>query len=293
MMLVATTAIATNPKEQALRSLNRLPPFSPVLNRLMATLAREDVSFAKVADLLEKDTVLSGNILALVNSAVYGRRGRVNSVRHAVSLLGVAKLKNAALSMSITRLWNSIKTPPGWSMADFNQHSIATAMLSDMLCQLAPITYPEGAFVGGLLHDLGKLLLAVGLPDVHEEIINLSLRKQQSRLSSEMEVLGFTHADLSGEGLRAWNLPEPIQLAVCYHHQIDKDPSPRPNGDFPLSYVISAANGYVTQMGLPAQKGDIASEPKRDIFESLKISGEVSRVLDEFHAEFEGIKGFF
>src|SRR5437660_5607052 len=84
-------------KQQALRSLEKLPPFSPVLSRLLATLAQEDVSFAKLADLLEKDTVLAGNVLKLVNSAAFGRRGNVNSVRHAVSILGVTKLRNAAL----------------------------------------------------------------------------------------------------------------------------------------------------------------------------------------------------
>src|SRR5437660_12883660 len=60
-------------REQALRSLSKLPPFSPVLTKLLATLAQEDVSFAKLADLIEKDTVLAGNVLKLVNSAAFGR----------------------------------------------------------------------------------------------------------------------------------------------------------------------------------------------------------------------------
>src|SRR5439155_24931738 len=124
-------------KEHALRSLEKLPPFSPVLNRLLATLAREDVSFAKLADLIENDTVLAGNVLKLVNSALYGRKGSVNSVRHAVSILGVTKLRNAALGMSITRMWSAIHTPAAWSMARFNQHSIAAALLADLLTQEA------------------------------------------------------------------------------------------------------------------------------------------------------------
>ena len=89
-------------RERAIRALGQLPPFSPILNRLIASLANEDVSFAKIADLIEKDTVLAGNILRLVNSALYGLPGTVNSIRHAVSLLGINKLRNAALTMSVS-----------------------------------------------------------------------------------------------------------------------------------------------------------------------------------------------
>lgn len=100
------SAAPSHAKEQALRALAQLPPFSPILNRLIASLAQEDVSFAKISDLIEKDTALAGNVLRLVNSALYGLRGTVNSIRHAVSLLGIAKLRNATLSMSVARMWS-------------------------------------------------------------------------------------------------------------------------------------------------------------------------------------------
>ena len=111
------SAAPSDVRDQALRALAKLPPFSPILNRLIASLAQEDISFAKISDLIEKDTVLAGNVLRLVNSALYGLRGTVNSIRHAVALLGIAKLRNATLSMSVARMWSQVKTPPGWAMA--------------------------------------------------------------------------------------------------------------------------------------------------------------------------------
>src|SRR5450755_3884872 len=117
---VIASATSSNVRDRALKALGQLPPFSPILNRLIASLAQEDVSFAKLADLIEKDTVLAGNVLRLVNSALYGLCGTVSSIRHAISLLGVGKLRNAMLSMSVSRMWSQLKTPPGWSMADFN-----------------------------------------------------------------------------------------------------------------------------------------------------------------------------
>src|ERR1700688_441518 len=155
-------------RQRALGALNALPPFSPILSRVLASLAGADVSFAVLSDLIEKDTVLSGNILQLVNSSLYARRGTINSVSHALSILGMNKLRNAVLGMSVARMWSQMKMPASWSMARFNMHSAATATLSDLLAQQLPVTYPEGAFVAGLLHDVGRLLLAVGLPEKYD-----------------------------------------------------------------------------------------------------------------------------
>src|SRR5579863_6106014 len=182
--------------ERALRSLGSLPPFSPILTRLMASLAEEDVSFSALGDLIEKDAVVAANILHLVNSALYARVGTISSVRHAISLLGTSKLRNAVLGMSIARVWNRVKMPASWSMARFNMHSAAVALLSDLLAQRLPVVYPEGAFVAGLLHDVGRLLIALGLPTEYNRILELSNAGGRSLVDCERSVAGFTHAEL-------------------------------------------------------------------------------------------------
>lgn len=270
----------TSLKEQALHSLDKLPPFSPVLNRLLATLAEEDVSFGKLADLIEKDTVLAGNVLKLVNSGMYGRRSNVNSVRHAVAILGAAKLRNAALGMSVTRMWSSIQTPPGWSMARFNLHSIATAILADLLSQEVRVVYPEGAFVAGLLHDMGRLLTAVALPREYGEIEKLCESGARTRIACEQQVLGYTHAELSGEALAVWNLPEPIQTAVRYHHEPERDPTEIGPGVIALSRLVQLTDEYTSQNSPECLHG-------------LGLDSKLARVLSEFEVEFESIKGLF
>jgi HD-like signal output (HDOD) protein len=101
---VSASANSLPVRERALHALRTLPPLPPVLHRVIASLAHEDVSFAKVAELIEKDTVLAGTILQLVNSPLYDMRGAVSSVRHAVSLLGVSKLRNAVLGVSVAQM---------------------------------------------------------------------------------------------------------------------------------------------------------------------------------------------
>lgn len=272
-------------------SLNKLPPFSPVLNRLLATLASEDISFAKVADLIEKDVVLAGSVLGIVNSALFARRAKVNSVRHAVSLLGVDKLRNAALGMSITRLWGKVRTPPGWSMAAFNLHAIGTAILSDLLSQEAAVAYPEGAFVAGLLHDFGLLLIAIGLPDAYTEIERLCVKEGLTGVESEMQVLGFTHAEMSAEVLHTWNLPEPIQIAARYCMDPESDRTVTEFGQHPLSQVVSLADAYVNRLNIRIHTGIRPLDRNIELdIAALKLESHIARMLEEFTTEYGAIK---
>jgi HD-like signal output (HDOD) protein len=203
-MVETVSAPADKMSQRALAALGKLPPFSPILNKLLASLGGEDVSFAKLGDLIEKDTVVAGNILHLVNSALYARRATITSVRHALALLGMDKVRNTLLGMSISRMWSQVKTPPVWSMARFNRHSAAVAVLSDHIASKVPADYPEGAFVAGLLHDLGRLLIALGLPDEFTRLVKLHEQSERSWTACERELLGFTHAELSAAALATW-----------------------------------------------------------------------------------------
>jgi HD-like signal output (HDOD) protein len=283
-------------REKAVHALGSLPPFSPILNRLLASLAGEDASFIKLADLIEKDTVVAGNILHLVNSALYARRGTVNSVRHALSLLGVNKLRNAVLGMSITRMWHGVRPAESWSMGRFNLHSAATAMLADMLAQRLPMQYPEGAFVAGLMHDVGRLLIVAGLPEEHERILEHHSTSNRPVSESELVVLGFAHPELSAEALASWNLPEPIQRAARDHHALH-------HADLPdalsLAHVVGAADQYIHSTGLsilPATAAEGAKPAETEIaaLEGLGLDSEgLASLLREFHAEFDAIMPFF
>jgi len=280
-------------RERALRALGQLPPFSPILNRLIASLAQEDVSFAKVADLIEKDTVLAGNVLRLVNSALYGLRGTVNSIRHAVSLLGIVKLRNATLGMSVARMWAQVKTPPGWSMARFNHHSVGVALLSDLVAQRRAVSYAEGAFAAGLFHDLGLLLVAMGLPQEYKEISMLCQNGDKLPLEAELEVLGLTHAELSSLALAAWNLPRPIQMAVRYQDQPELDPSEAEGNELSLSTILNAADGHLNSVGTSINLYDAKPKNGQVSLESLSLGERLPTVLTDFEGEFNAMKRYF
>jgi HD-like signal output (HDOD) protein len=279
----AEAPAADDLKRKALRSLGELPPFSAVLSHLLASLAGESVSLARLGDLIEKDTVVSANLVLLVNSTPYARRGTVNSVRNALSLMGIEKVRNAVLGMSIKRMWSETRMPASWSMARFNTHSASAAILSDLLAQRLEVEYPEGAFAAGLLHDVGRLILALALPEHHARI-ELLHATGRPRLDCEMEVLGFTHPMLSADALACWNIPVQIRIAVLDHHT--------PSGDLELSTVLDAANHYVNSTGASIAAGDPEwSDPT--LIESLGLNDGSGTVLAEFAAEYSAMSAFF
>lgn len=262
-----------------------MPPFSPVLSALLNSLADETMSFAELAALMERDTVISGHVLRLVNSALYGRRGTVSSVRGAVAILGVNKLRNFLLGMSVSRIWARVRTPESWKMERFNAHSTAVAVLSDLIVQKGRYEYPEGAFAAGLLHDLGRLMLATALPEQYEEVARLHKAGEGEWEEIERRCLQTTHAELSAAALARWGLPAPIRQAVLYHHR--PEDQPRTDGRAaPLSEAVWLADDVARVMGhrLNERTGEEeAGSPRaRELAEAL--AADFEREFGEMHS---------
>ena len=230
-------------------------------------------------------------MLRLVNSALYGRRGNVSSVRAAVSILGLNKLRNFLLGLSVSRLWSRVRTPDNWSMARFNGHAIAVAVLADRLVQKAPIEYPEGAFAAGLLHDLGRLMIATALPDEFQRIHAMRVSSGKPLVQCEYAIIDTSHAELSASALARWNLPAPIQKAVLYHHHPELDPERRPGGVQPLSLALAVANDVANSAGHAIADEDAReAPPARDALSRLKLAHETDLILATLEEDLQPIK---
>lgn len=178
-------------------------------------------------------------------------------------------------------------------MVRFNLHSIAVAVMADSLAQQTACSYPEGAFVGGLFHDIGQLLIATAMPEEFEEIARMRAERGKSLIESEKHMLGFTHEDLATDALAQWNLPVPIQTAVGAHHRILQPR--RPGESYELAELLAAADESVKALGITIESVDPDYQPPSQIaaFEALGLSGKAPRILADFHGEFSAIKAAF
>jgi HD-like signal output (HDOD) protein len=277
--------------EQVMEALSKLPPFSPVLTKLMASLAKEDVMVNELADWIEKDTVLTGNVLRMVNSAAYGRMGTISSVRHAIAILGTNRLRNIVMGLSVCNMMTNVKLPAAWSAKAFNRHSIAVATMADLIVQEVDVNYPEGAFVAGLLHDVGKLLLAVSAPGEYADILQGSRESGRAVYEEEMANWGFSHAVISQAVLAAWKLPEPVQAAALHHHNPEADD---PCGSLmPLSRAVKLADLAVNALGMPASGDAVEPQNVVDWLEQAGFNGKSEKIVSAFEKEMQAMAGVF
>ena len=250
----------------------------------MSSLADDNVSLAHLSSVIEMDTVLSGNVLRLVNSVLYGRRGTVSSVRHALGIIGLTKLRNYVLGLSVSQLWKKVHTAENWSIGRFNQHSMATAVMGDLIVQRLPVDNSEAAFAAGLLHDIGRFMIAVALPDECERILQLYVSSHDPLEVCEQEIIDVSHAELGAAALARWNLPVSIQRAIAAHHQGPM--SPLPQDPLDLARVVLVANELADHFGYSVVA--VESERARDnrvLFEEVGLSREADRINIEFEGE--------
>ncbi len=194
---------------QARPLIKRLPAFSPLAIKLLVLVGDEKVAFKEVAKLFSLDPVLAGRVLQLANSGLYGRRYRVQSVLHAVALLGLKDISRiaitAALSSGLPR-----ETSP-WVRAWW-RHSVASALIADHV-GLRELELDFG-YTAGLLHAVGALALFQSDPDGYPRLADSARDSGDDLLQLERDRYGFDHAQLSGLALAEWGIPEELQQAV-------------------------------------------------------------------------------
>jgi HD-like signal output (HDOD) protein len=182
-----------------------------------------------------------------------------------------------------------LKLPAGWSTKQFNLHAVAVANMSDLIVQNMTVEYAEGAFVAGLLHDVGKLLLAVTCPEEYANVIAESKRESRELYDVEIAQLGFSHAELSQKVLENWKLPIPVQVAARFHHNPDAD-STAP-GLTALSRALQLADFTVNSLGITAVADDRDVTDPAPYLQAFGLGDKCEKMLKSFDQEMEAIRG--
>ena len=246
-----SSLLATSTRAAALKNVDRLPALSPAVNRLLGMLAKRDVDVIGLARTIKADPSLTGHILSAANSAFFNRGAQVQSIEQAVTRLGLTKLRRIALSKSVSRIFRGLRTPDGWSMTRFQLHSAATGAAAEILCEFLPVEDSDSAFLGGLMHDVGKVLIACGQPAQFLEIEGMVACTGRSQTEFEREILGTDHAELSGLAVAKWELPFPLSMAVANHHCPELS---REFGQVSMSRVLQAADLFTNSLGISVRE---------------------------------------
>ena len=210
-----------------LKKLDRiddLPTLPLIALEVNKMLQDYDTSISKLAQTIEKDQAMVPRILKLVNSAFFGFRSKIGSISHAVILLGFNTVRNAVVSISIIDTFSKNKEAlEGFDIAEFWKHSLAVAVISRYLAEKTRLQPPEDSFTGGLLHDIGKIILFQYFQDLFKKVWISAKENKLSFYDAEKKEIPITHARIGGYLAKRWQLPESISDVIQYHHAFSKN----------------------------------------------------------------------
>lgn len=197
-----------------------IPTMPAVAHKVTTMLQNPDVGLREIATVVAQDAPLAAKVLKIANSSFYGLQERCISTTQAASILGAKVLRNVVLQAAVIRQFDHLKEL-GVDLTQSWRHSIVTAQACQYLVQNSgrrwPLS-PDEAYVCGLLHDLGQVVL---IDNLREAYVVLWKRARVSKVPLhvlEHQSLGFTHAEVGGRIAQRWNLPTPVMHAISYHH---------------------------------------------------------------------------
>ncbi len=209
-----STAISAS---QLVARVNQTITLPDVYTQLDAAIKDPTATFAGIANIIRGDTGLSSRLLRIVNSPFYGFPTRIESISHAITLVGTEQLRDLALATVVMQTFAGLNVEL-ISVEQFWRHSVATAAAARIIAELKREPEWERYFVLGILHDIGRLVMYSELPDRMSEALSLSCDKQELLVRCERTVLGIDHAQVGLALLQSWRLPPVQRAVVALHH---------------------------------------------------------------------------
>lgn len=265
---------------EALKSVPTLPGIFKKISRMMdsSETATEDV-----AKIIASDQALSAKVLRVVNSALYGFPGRISNVTHALIILGFDVVKGLVLSTSVFDMMLAKGFHGLW------RHSLGCAVAAGIIARKTNHPNPEEVSVAGLLHDLGKVIIAIELPEEASRLEQEVEERQIPTYKAEEEILGFSHANVGQWLSEKWNLPNNLADPITYHHK----PNLSTFSKMPTA-IVHVADILVRGMGFGFMGANLVSQIDHKAWEALEISDPLlEEIISDMDDKLEDAEDFF
>lgn len=211
-----------------INSIALMPALPNSYSNVRSCITVDEVDIERMATYISEDVAISTALLHWANSALFGQRFQVDTIKKAIIVLGTDIVENLILSEAINRtIAGKMPAVKGFDNQKFKTHSIATAVLSRLLVKSLHASdshLHDRAFVSGLLHDMGKLAAATFFPSRFEQALALSRTKRCSLSAAEMKTYGSHHAEIGAFLAEWWTLPPVIVNAIQWHNKPQSSP---------------------------------------------------------------------
>jgi HD-like signal output (HDOD) protein len=254
--------LCTPALRQIIGAITELPSWSSAYAALSAALRNPGTPISDVVEIIQQDVAMSAKILQLVNSGFFGLPQKATTLEHAVNYLGLDKIRTLALYSETFRVFvPDIRIPDSFG-ATAQRHSQRTATIAGAL-PLAP-ALREPAFLAGLLHDVGKLVLASTMPDEYCAVLAKMNDQGSTQAEAEEELLGISHAEIGAYLLGLWGINDLVVEAIAHHHH----PTRVSHTDLDCSIAVYLANLLANELEMHAndsQGEELLAADRKDL----------------------------
>jgi len=215
---VPLTPESTNKEHSAVFDrLTKLPPFHPAAMKLLTISGESETAISEFERAFKSDPALTADLLMVANSAAFGFRARVDNIRHALSLLGLERVRSLgftiAMSMYVRNVPGKDEVRAVWA------HSTAAAVIADVLGRIYGV---QGFYTAGLVHDLGRLGLLLSVGKKYGEVLTKEFADIAESIKLEKVLFGVTHCEAGALVSRTWGFPETLQNSMANHHEFNR-----------------------------------------------------------------------
>jgi putative nucleotidyltransferase with HDIG domain len=252
--------------DDVMPKLDDLPSLPAVVMELLSSVEREDVDISVLAKKVSLDAALTAKTLRLANSSSYGLQVKVTTIQQAITYLGFQTTRNLVTTAALTGCFPR-GACPGFDDTAFWRHSIATAACAKVLARHLRFNQ-DYAFTGGLLHDIGRLVLVTSFPEPYQQVLEANRSNGQGLLANEQTILGVDHIQAGVALAEHWNFSDTMRLAIAGHHAPEE-----PGAGF-LASIVHIANSVVHALDLAREPDELVPAVSTVVWNALGLSEE-------------------
>ena len=266
--------------DEVIENVRDLPSLPAIVMEIMHTMGQADVDIKAIAGKLQLDQALTAKTLRLANSSFYGMQRKVTTIQQAISILGFHSVRSLITASAVTGSFAASQVK-NFDFQAFWRHSIASAVCAKALAKYCRASQ-EYAFMAGLLHDIGRLVLVTRFPAQYEAVIAHRASRDCQMFEAEREILGIDHASAGFALAEHWKFPEAIQRAVSGHHE------PAGAQVDPLAAIVHASDAIVHALDLSGQEDDLVPPLSVAAWNSLEIDEQAfQQICRDTETQFE------
>ncbi len=209
---------------QKLDQIKQLATLPFILNKVNRMLFDHETSMSQLTKLIEADQAITAKLLKMVNSAFFGFRSRISNIPHALVILGFNSIRNALISLTVLDFFDKTPGAKRWDPQEFWMHSVSTAIIGKDLAEKTRLAFPDDSFTAGLLHDMGKIILAQYFSEEFHRILTVMAKGSLPFHQAEKKIYPpLDHARIGGYIAGKWQFPPSLVEAIQYHHFVNPD----------------------------------------------------------------------